>query len=105
LNARLLRVLGGFFFFGQLHAPSVVADPKFRRHRLGFTLTNLAAFSEEFLNKGVIGGGFWDLFHHCDLPWLHVALEIGFTGNLTMFEGIGKGDWRVAGNLRGRQPL
>lgn len=61
--AGLFLVAGGFFFFRQLVVPNILAQAKLRWCRLGFANGNFAAIVQKFLNKRVICGFFWDMFH------------------------------------------
>jgi len=49
--------------FGQLVVPGIVAQAQLAWQRFGFSDADFAAFVQELLNKGIIGGFFWDMFH------------------------------------------
>ncbi|WP_176439119.1 hypothetical protein [Puniceibacterium sediminis] len=62
-SARSLLVARGLFFFGKLVVPGIVAQSQLAWKRLGFAVPDLASLLQEFLNKGIIGGFFGDMFH------------------------------------------
>jgi hypothetical protein len=69
-GGRLFRSFdNGFFFFGHLVAPAVVADAQIAWHGFGFANADLAAFFEELFDQIFVGCGFDDLFH-CAEPSL-----------------------------------
>ena len=70
MTAGSLFVAGRFFFFGQLVVPLVVAQAKLRGQRFGFADADFAAIFQEFLNKRIISGFFWDMFHDFKLAYL-----------------------------------
>jgi hypothetical protein len=61
--AGLFLIARGFFFFGQLVVPNILAQAKFGWRRFCFANFNFAAIVQKFLNKRVICGFFWDMFH------------------------------------------
>lgn len=61
--AGLFLVAGGFLFLGQLVVPNIVAQTKLGRQRFGFAATDLTAFVQELLNKGIVSGFFGDMLH------------------------------------------
>lgn len=66
-GARSLFVARGFFFFGQRLVPNILAEPKARIRRFGFAFADFAALVQKFLNKRIIGGFFFDMFHRRNL--------------------------------------
>ncbi len=61
---QLLFIACSFFFFGQDVVPNIFADAQFGAHRFGFANTDFSAFVQKFLNKSIICGFFWDMFHN-----------------------------------------
>ncbi len=53
----------GFFSFGQLIVPCVVAQTQLAWKGFGFPDADLTPFAQEFLNKSIIRGFFGDIFH------------------------------------------
>ena len=56
-------VAGGFFFFGHLVVPDIVAQAQLAWHGFGFANADCSTLVQKFLNKSVIGGFFWNMFH------------------------------------------
>ena len=86
--AQSLLVARGFFFFGQLVVPSIVAQAQFGRKRLGFTFADLATLVQKFLNKRVIGGFFWNIFHADTLRRHAYACHAGTYANCSKNLGL-----------------
>ena len=58
-----LLVARRFFFFGERLVPDILTQSQSRVRRLGFTFGHFAALVQVLLNKRVIGGFFFHLFH------------------------------------------
>ena len=111
---RLFLVARGFFFFGQLVVPNILAQAKLGWRWFGFANTDLAAVVQKFLNKRVICGFFWDMFHVGMLtasmgglsrPYIlltpyHMNRRARTEGVKTVSETV---QWTVSG-LNGRSP-
>ena len=51
------------FFTCEFVVPNIVAQAQFRRRGFGFANAHFATLVQEFLNKRVIGGFFFNMFH------------------------------------------
>jgi len=81
-GAGLFLIARRFFFAGQFVVPGIIAQPQFAWKRFGFADTDLAAFVQKLLNKGVIGIFLWNLFHGGSLAVLRQTCHAGFRGFL-----------------------
>jgi hypothetical protein len=71
-HLRLFLAARGLFFFCHLVVPNIIAQAKFTWQGLGFANADFATFVQKFLNKRIIRGFFWDMFHEY-LPTLRSA--------------------------------
>jgi hypothetical protein len=65
----LFFVFNGFFFFGQLVVPIIIANAQFAGHGLGFAFFHLAPLFKELLYQIFVGAFFRHVVHcHNDTP-------------------------------------
>ena len=101
--ARSLLIARFFLFFGQFVDPNIVAQTQLVLKRFGFADADLAALVQELLNKCIIRGFFWDMFHKDEHKLYSSSRQYQLCG-LSMGNradhDYGSGSWYSCGGYR-----